>query len=107
MNHDLQPCCTDLGHLGQIQGRPLLVCVGWSPPLHANFFVVEDAGLRVAPCQSPLPRMALQLGGGVWGAGRRGPGGFLGEYLFIGEVKSLGLGFQGGWGEGEIGRAHV
>lgn len=65
---------TNLGHLGQVQGGPWFLCILWSPALHADLFIVQDAGLGLAPGQAPSPPCSLSstsphLLGEVRGAG--------------------------------------
>lgn len=63
--------------------------VGWSPALHTNLLVVEDARLRATPRETSLSPAALQLWSGVRGAGRRGSTQLREANLFVREVEGL------------------
>ena len=91
---------TNLGHLCQIQWRPLFVCVGWSPALHTDLLVVEDTGLWATARETPLSTTALQLWSGVGGAEWRGSTGLREADLFMREVEGL---HRGLWGQGHGG----
>lgn len=80
---------TNLGHLSQIQRRPLFMCVSWSPALHANLLIIEDARLWAATCKTSLSAAALQLWSGVGGAGWRGSMRLREADLFMREVEGL------------------
>lgn len=67
---------TNLSHLCQVQGRPLLQGFLRPPPLHRHLLVVEHARLRAAAGQStaecrPSAAAPAQLRSGIWGAGFR------------------------------------
>lgn len=104
-------CCmayssTNLGHLCQIQWRPLFVRVSWSPAFHANLLVIEDARLWATAGETPLSATTLQLWSGVGGAGWRGSTGLREADLFMREVEGLhggvcGQGHRGGGQAGE------
>lgn len=66
----------NLSHLCQVQGGSLLLGIFWSSSLHTNLFVVQHAGLRLAPRQTPRAPGSQagsppQFWGGVWRAGLR------------------------------------
>lgn len=67
---------TNLSHLGQVQGGPLLLGILRPPALHRHLFVIEHAGLGPAPRETPrgpgsLAATPAQFGRGVWRAGLR------------------------------------
>lgn len=100
---------TNLGHLGQVQRRPLFLWVSWSSALYADLLVVEDARLWTATGETPLSTTALQLWSGVRGAGRRGPTWLREADLFVREVEGRRWGFRGkghggGWRQACEGR---
>lgn len=65
---------TNLSHLGQVQGGPMLLGIFRPPALHRGLFVVQHTGLGPAPGETPggpgsLACPSAQFWCGVWRAG--------------------------------------